>query len=1011
MLSAQKRSAASLALSLLILVFGYPAFGQLPEVLFSGMKWRSIGPYRGGRSVACAGSEARPDEYYFGATGGGLWKTTNGGADWACVSDGFFKTSSVGAIAIAESNPDVVYAGMGERDIRGDISEGDGVYKSMDGGKTWSHVGLEACQTISKIVVDPKNPDRAFVAALGHVYGPHEERGVYRTLDGGKSWKRVLDRNNRTGAVDLCLDPKNPEVLYAAMWEVWRTPFELNSGGPGSGIFKTVNGGETWQEITRSTGLPPGLIGKIGISVSRAQANRIYAIVESADGGIFRSDDGGLSWIKANDDSNWRQRPWYYTHIIADPSEKDTVYALNVGMGKSTDGGKTFASVGTPHSDNHDLWIAPGNPRRMINANDGGANVSTDGGRTWTEQDLPTAQFYHVTTDSAFPYRIYGAQQDNSTVRIASRGSGAGIGRSDWTSTAGGESGYIAVHPKDPEIVFGGSYGGDLSMLNHRTGERRSIDVWPDNPMGHGAIDLVERFQWTFPIVFSPHEPSTLYTCSQHLFQSTNSGQTWKRISPDLTRNDPGTLGSSGGPITKDNTSVEYYGTIFTFAESRVNPGVFWTGSDDGLVHLSRDAGASWQNITPKGMPNWGLCSMIEDSPHDAGTAYLAVDNHENDDLTPYMYRTTNFGQSWSLITKGIPNGSFVRVVREDPIKEGLLFAGTERGCFVSFDKGQQWQPFQGNLPVTPIHDLTIKNGDLIAATHGRSFWVLDDISPLRHMTSASHSAPVLFPPRDAFRTRGGGGFGGRSQSGRENLGENPPSGIVLSYFLPESSPNFSIEVFDEEGTKVGAAASPGVKGFHRAAVRLNYPSYRGFPGMVLWNGSGGQIPAPPGTYTVRMMVGDLKSSRPLSYRNDPRFSATDADLQEQTRFARKIAAKVQQANDAVVRIREVKKALLQLGEKEPRHKQKADALQSQLTDIEGQVYQYKSKSGQDPLNYPIQLNDKLSGVLGVVLGSDFRPTDQSYEVFQRLAAQLDLQLAGLEKLMNEQVQPLLGTK
>ncbi|MFC1500660.1 WD40/YVTN/BNR-like repeat-containing protein, partial [Candidatus Zixiibacteriota bacterium] len=697
--------------------------------LYSMLSWRSIGPFRGGRSTAVAGAPSRTDEYWFGATGGGVWKTTDGGESWACVSDGFFETSSVGAVAVSLSDPDVVYVGMGETQIRGNTAHGDGVYKSVDSGESWTHMGLAETSTISRIRIHPDDPDIVYVAALGHIYGQNEERGVFRSTDGGATWEKILYVSDRAGAVDLSMDPGNPETIYAATWEAGRTPYSLNSGGPGSKLFKTTDGGDNWTDITRNPGLPEGLIGKIGVALSPVDPDRVWAIVEAADGGIFRSDDAGATWTMLNDDRRFRQRAWYYTRIYADTKDSETVYVLNTGFYKSTDGGERYTTIGVPHGDNHDLWINPDDPQMMINSNDGSANVTFDGGRTWSEQDIPTAQFYHVITDNHFPYRIYGAQQDNSTVRIASRTSGSGIGESDWESTAGGESGYIAIDPENPDIVYGGSYGGLLTRVDHRTGMSRNINAWPDNPMGHGAIDAALRFQWTFPIVFSPHDSDVLYTCSQFLLKSTNEGETWKKISPDLTRNDPTTLGPSGGDITHDNTAVEYYATIFTISESPIIPGLIWAGSDDGLVHVTRDGGASWKQITPAGMPEWGLCSMIEASPHDPATAWLAVDNHENDDYTPWAFVTHDYGKSWTKIVDGIPNTTFFRVIREDPVKKGLLYGGTETGVYVSFNGGHAWQPLQLNLPITPIHDLVVKEDDLIAATHGRSFWVLDDIT------------------------------------------------------------------------------------------------------------------------------------------------------------------------------------------------------------------------------------------------------------------------------------------
>ena len=961
---------------------------------------------RGGRSLAAAGSVQRPKEYYFGATGGGVWKTTDGGVNWAPVSDGFFNTATVGAIAIAPSNPDIVVAGTGERDIRGNISHGDGVYKSTDAGKTWKHIGLKETQTISRILIHPTDPNIMYVAALGHIYGRHPARGVYKTTDGGQTWTHILKGSDRAGAVDLDIDPSNPNVLVASMWNAWRTPYTLNSGGPGSGVFKSTDGGKTWSDLSHKTGMPSGPLGKIGVSISPVDSKRYWAIVEAGEGGIFKSDDAGETWTRTNEDRNWRQRAWYYTHIYADSKAKDTVYVLNVGFGKSTDGGKTFSGVSVPHSDNHDLWIAPDDPNRMINANDGGANVTTDGGRTWTDQDFPTAQIYHVSTDNAFPYRILGAQQDNSTIRIASRTQGAGIGPNDWTSTAGGESGYVAAKPNDPDIVFGGSYGGDLSMRNHRTGETRSVDPWPDNPMGHGAEDLVHRFQWTYPIVFSPHDPNLLYTCSQYVLKTTNGGQSWTKISPDLTRNDKSTMGSSGGPITKDNTSVEYYGTVFTVAESPKRRGVIWAGSDDGLIHVTQDGGKSWKNVTPPDMPKWGLVSMIEPSPFDAAAAYAAVDNHENDDYAPYGYMTKNYGQTWTKIVNGISPDTFLRVIREDKRRPGLLYAGTETGVLVSFDQGANWQSLQLNLPLSPVHDLAWKDDDLVAATHGRSFWVLDDLTPLQQIAASREKSVRLFGPKDAYRVRwGGGGRRGRT-SGGEEVGQNPMSGVVLSYYLQADAKDLKFEFKDSSGKVFQTlTTAPKSKGFQRTSAFLQYPSFRSFPGMVMWSGFASPIMAPPGEYTVTMTADGVTRQSKFKWLKDPRNSSSDADLAEQFKFQMEIADKVTLANDSVAKIRRLRTNLKKAVD-EAKAKGDSASLESKvasfdasITKIEETIYQTKLRSGQDPLNYPIRLNDKLAGVLSNVSSGTFRPTEQSREVFRYLSGQLDAELEVLAKL------------
>ena len=979
--------------------------GGVEESLLAGLRWRSIGPARGGRSQAVAGSTARPLEYYFGATGGGVWKTTDGGANWRAVSDRFFRSSSVGAIAVSESNPDVVYVGMGETQLRGNIIQGDGVYKTTDGGRTWNHVGLEKTRAIGRIRIHPTNPEIVYVAALGEPYGPTPDRGVYRSSDGGKNWERVLFRDEKTGAVDLVMDPKAPDTLYAGLWEVFRTPHSLSSGGPGSGLFKTTDGGKTWTEITKNPGLPKPLWGKIGVSVSGADSNRLYALIEAQDGGLFVSDDAGASWKMANDNRNIRQRAFYYTRVYADPQAKDTVYLLNVAFYRSTDGGKTLRTVAVPHSDNHDLWIAPNDPQRMVQANDGGANVTTNGGQNWTEQDFPTAQFYNVFTTAHVPYHVCGAQQDNSTACMPSTGG-------ELYAVGGGESGYIAPDPEDTDVFYAGSYGGLLTRINRRTGERRNINIWPDNPMGHSSIDITERFQWTFPIVIAPTNPNVLYATSQHVWKTTNEGQTWTKISPDLTRHDPSTLGPSGGPVTLDQTGVETYATVFTLAPSAVDGNIIWAGSDDGLVHVTRDGGKKWANVTPKDLPEFTRISLIEASPHAPGTAYVAGNRYQRADLAPYVYRTSDYGQTWTKIVSGIPAHDFARAIREDKKRKGLLFLGTENGIYVSFSDGAQWQSLRLDLPVTPVHGIEIKGDDLVIGTHGRSFYIMENIAVMRQVSgTTANEALVLFDPADAVRS--------------------VSRGVTIDYFLKQPSDKVTLEILDAKGTVIrtyssGDAAPPAArpgeegeeggarfpvagprvanaKGMNRFTWDMRYPNGRDFPGMIFWSASTRGPAAPPGRYQVRLTAGGATKLQDFEIkRNAAIKTVSDADLQAQFALAMQISERVSQANGAVIRIRDLKQQITERVGKSQGDAIKAagEALAGKLTDVEGEIYQHRLRSGQDPLNYPIRLNNKLAALQGVVESGDYRPTDQSYTVFKELSARLDKELARLEAIV-----------
>jgi photosystem II stability/assembly factor-like uncharacterized protein len=1003
--------------------------------LYNAMEWRLIGPFRGGRVTAVDGIPSDRLTYYFGATGGGVWKTDDGGLSWRCVSDGFFKTGSVGAIAVAAADPNVVYVGMGEAPIRGNVSHGDGMYKSTDAGKTWTHIGLRDTHQISRVRVHPRDIDLVYVAALGHVYGPNEERGVFRSKDGGATWERILYRSPSAGAIDLILDPTNPRVLYAALWEAWRTPYSLNSGGPGSGLFKSTDGGDTWIEISRNPGLPKGVLGKIGVTASPVRADRVWAIVEAEDGGVFRSDDGGATWVKLNEDRRLRQRAWYYSRIYADTGSPDTVYVLNTGFYKSVDGGRTYATISVPHGDNHDLWIDPADPQRMINSNDGGANVSLNGGRSWTAQDnQPTAQFYHVAVDDQFPYWVYGAQQDNSTVRIASRTDTGSIDKPDWYPVGGGESGYVVPVPGNADIVYAGSYGGLITRWDYRTRSQRVITAWPENPMGWGAADLKYRFQWTAPIVVSRFDPRVIYHAAQVLFKSTNEGQSWEIISPDLTTNDKTKQQSSGGPITQDNTSVEYYCTIFALAESRHDARTLWAGSDDGLVHITRDGGASWQNITPKQLPPWSLISSIEPSAFDAGTAYIAVDRHELDDFRPYIYKTSDFGKTWKLAAGGLPQDTFIRVVREDPAREGLLYAGGETGVYVSFDGGERWQSLQLNLPVVPIHDLAVKDGDLVAATHGRSFWILDDLTPLHQIGPGAAPEALLFKPRDAYRMRGG--------RRAVNAGSNPPAGSVIRYFFKEKPEGEVVLEFLDAGGKVikkftsrpearesggamdeyaayfggGAAARvPTEAGMNRFIWNMRYPDAESVPGAILWSGSTIGPTAPPGTYEVRMTAGGKTMSQTWNWLKDPRLDTTAKDFADQFALLIRIRDTLGEVNRGVNRLRSARSQIEAVagraggatggaGERAKEIAAAARAITDKLTAVEEVLIQAKSKSGQDPLNYPIRLDNKLAALAMVVASADARPTDPSVELYEELAATARAELAKLGSILEKDV-------
>lgn len=997
---------------------------------FSAFKWRNIGPQRGGRSLGAAGSPGRPNEYYFGATGGGLWKTTDGGQEWFPVTDGQISSSSIGAVAVAETNPDVVYIGGGETQLRGSITQGDGVYKTVDGGKTWRHLGLKETQAISRIRVHPTNPDVVYVAALGHPYGDNEERGVFKSVDGGNTWKKVLYVSPKAGAADLIIDRVNPKIIYATTWQVYRKTWKMWGGGPDCKLWKSENGGDTWIDLTSNPGMPAAPLGKIGVTVSPADNKRLWAIVEANDGGVYRSDDAGATWKKTNDERKLRQRAFYYSRIYADPLDRETVYCLNVDFFKSTDGGVTFDhEITVPHGDNHDLWIDPNNPLRMIEANDGGGCVSVNGGKSWTDEDYCTTQFYHVTTTNHVPYHVAGAQQDNSTIAVPSDGWEHMNVLGEWGyDVGGGESGYIVSHPQNPDVYYAGSQGALLTRYDRLTGQIRDIQVYPRFFSGEPASELPERWQWTFPIVFSPLDSKIMYTCSQHVWKTTDDGQSWEKISPDLTYADPETLGVSGGIITRDMNGPEIYATVFALAPSFHDVNTIWAGSDDGKIQITRNGGKNWTDITPKDLPKHSVVAIIDESQHQAGTAYVAAFRYQVDDRQPYVFRTRDFGKTWTKIVTGIKDGHFARAVREDHVRPGLLFLGTEHGAYVSFNAGDNWQPLQLNLPDTPIRDLVVKNDDVVLGTHGRGFWILDDIGPMRQLTpEVMKQSAVLFKPGDAIR------------------------GVydaVFQYYLEKQADSVKVEILDEAGKVIvtykgdkpeykpdpnlswwerGPAAPTTRAGLNTFKWNLRYPGATTFDGMILWGANAKSGPnAPIGKYQVRFTAGSYSQTWPFAIKMNPNLKGvTEADLKETFDLAIKIRDSESAANEAVIRIRALRKQI------EDRAKEVNDAaftasakdLMAKITTIEEDLYQTKNRSGQDPLNFPIKLGNRISAVRRSLETGDAKPTAGVYKVYDELSKELDAQLQKLETalkagidslnptLMNKQMKAIIDKK
>ena len=1026
---------------------------SIDPAILKTFQWRSIGPARGGRSITISGVKGKPKEGYFGATGGGLWKTTDGGENWTPVTDGQIHSSSVGALAVSETNTDIVFIGMGESCIRGNIQPGDGVYKSTDAGKTWTHVGFSNSDAISKIRIHPTNPDIVFVASFGKYGVPSDERGLYKSTDGGKTWKRTLFRDNKTGAVDIAIDHNNPDVMYAALWEAYRVEYQMSSGGPGCGLFKSTDGGETWKEVTHNPGLPSGIVGKIGVAVSGADSNRVYAVIENENGGLFSSDDAGATWKLVNSSRNIRQRAFYYTHVTADPKNKDLVYVLNVGTFRSTDGGKTL--VNFAGGDSHDLWIDPDDTNHVLHASDSGGAVTYNASsqqRTWTARDYATGQFYHVITTKHVPYHVCGAQQDSSTICVPSdtnlggggrggpggRGGGGG-GRGGNTTPAtygagGSEPGYIAPDPKDPDVFFaGGNNGSFITRINRKTGENREVGPYPRMFSGEPSSALVERIQWTFPIIFSPVDPNVLYTATQHVWKTTNGGQKWDKISGDLTRHDPKTMGDSGGPITHDMNSPEVYATVFALGPGKTDINVIWAGSDDGLINVTRDGGKTWTNVTPKEMPEFGRVSIIDASAFNAGTAYVAVKKPLLSDFAPYIFRTHDFGKTWTKITSGIGPLDYVHAVREDPARKGLLYAGTQHGFYISYNDGDRWESLSLNLPDTQVCDIAVEANDIAISTHGRGFYILDHIEPLRQYGQAVAAADTyLFKPENAIRSAGG---------------------ARITYLLRNAPQSLTLEILDSKGQVVrsftggtASAASSGGRGgggrgagdavgaggegggdeggqgrgrggfgtptnapmavgMNNVTWDLRYPSATSFPGMILWGGNVTGPAAPPGTYQVRLTADGKTQTQPLIVKRHPLFKdVTDADLQEQFNLTIQIRDKVSEANNAVIQIRKIKTQVTDRISKsngDAKLKAVGETLTKNLSAVEEEIYQVRNQSGQDPLNFPIKINNRLASLLSMVSHGDGKPQGNALPIFNDLKAELKVQTDRLQRVLS----------
>ena len=1034
---------------------------------FDVLRWRCIGPFRGGRSVAVAGHPTDRQVFYFGACVGGVWKTDDGGTFWRNVSDGFFTSASIGAIGVAESDPDVVYVGTGESCIRANLGQGDGVYKTTDGGRTWANVGLrESCQ-IGAVRVHPKDPNVVYVAALGNAFGPNEQRGVFRSTDGGDTWERVLFVSEDAGAVDISMDPGNPRVLYASIWQVRRVPWMLSSGGPDSGLFKSTDGGDTWEELSGNEGLPEGPMGKIGVAVSPARPDRVWAIVESREGGLFRSDDAGATWRRISENHDLGMRPWYYSHVFADPRDADTVYVFNVKAWRSTDGGQTFSHITMPHTDTHDLWIDPRDTSRMVAGNDGGGCVTFNAGETWsTVFNQPTGQYYYMTADDQFPYRVYGTQQDGTAVSVASRSYMGAITQVDWYDVGVSESGHVAVKPDDPNIVYSGAIGsswgrGDsLLRYDHRTGQVRIVSVWPELMSGWGLKDHKYRFQWSYPIVFSPHDPNVLYVAANVVFRSDDEGQTWRTISPDLTRADVSKMDLSGGPISNETTYNEHYGTIFSFAESPHEPGVLWAGSDDGLLHRSPDGGESWENVTPDVLPDPIRIDTIELSRHDPERAYLSGTRYKLNDRQPYLFRTTDGGRTWAKITDGIPEDEFTRVIREDRVRPGMLYAGTESTVYVSFDDGDSWHRLQSNLPVVPITDMSVKDDEIAVSTNGRSFWVLDGLPLLRQMDGAADGPAWLLAPGKAHRVSPPMGLilppyegknyetgslklstflDGKDDNGEPSrtfldAGSNPPDGVVVAYYLKDRPEDeVTLTFLDENGGEVNAFSSrrdeseklsrtlewvqqqtvPAEAGMNRFVWNMRYSNARLLKGAgAIDFGMIGPLAA-PGTYQVRLTVGDYSETRSFELVPDPRVTAGPDDYAAQLDLLLAIRDRLSAGNEAVERVRELRAQVEawveQAGGDGGSAAEAAGPILEELFGIEDELVDTDLDAGGDARGRRSRIVTKLAELQRVPSNADYAPTQASYDVFDSLSARLDEQLRRLDRLVDGALSQIVG--